>query len=185
MKILAGFYGALLAIYLCSGFLARLFNTMRCRSEDGYLSEDEDPEDAKMREKIERYQRNKLLREKQRQAIGRSKSNQVKPSNYFEQAGSDTEAPDSKDKIAEQGDYKMPEGRYRDDFFEEINIQSLINYYERNDQEMKLSPPDKVFADKTCPMNKETYKKQFYLILKKKKKTLKRKLDKYLTNPLL
>ena len=74
MTILAIFYGVLIMLYFSKSLLARLYDIVRCKwGEEGDLSEGEDPEDVKMREKIQRYQRMKRLREKQRQAVGRSK----------------------------------------------------------------------------------------------------------------
>lgn len=83
--------------------------------------------DAKTRAKVERYQMNKKFRERQMRKLGKIKKKEIKR---------ESDSSDSDDAKNKAKDYF---GIYRDDFYDEINIATLIGYYRKNEEDFKTA----------------------------------------------
>ena len=76
-------------------------------------------------------------------------------------------------------------GNYIDDFYKELNIVNLINYYDRNDtqlQEATIVAATKIHFGETMKFTQAMMFDQLQ-IYKNKKKTLKRKIESYINHP--
>lgn len=113
--------------------------------------------------------------------LGRKgKKNQVLAAVQMQFEGTDVDLNKNGGEVESQ----VPESSFRDDFYDELNLESLINYWERNEIMLKESHALKDEDFKFTGYGKQDYR-QLVLIYKKKKKTLVRKLEKMIQNPAL
>jgi len=131
------FYIFLVGCYVFQELLTKCLDCIFGSEESEYLEDDVDQmdeEDRQHYEKVQRYQRNKQQREQ-----GQSRS----------KVASVNEGPDSSEQ--ELQEYRTADGgtaiqlkkarpdmgQYRDDFYEEINVENLIKYYKRNEIDLQ------------------------------------------------
>lgn len=203
----AVFYLLVLAGHVFQELILKLFSVLcNCRNKvwvgGGHNSEsdDLDEQEKELQLKKERYQRNKALR------LGLSATRDHK---LHSDSDSDAETNNggynvsfhSKSRRSHRSSLKSARhqedfGQYRDDFFEELNVENLVKYYQRNEVDIKEST--KAAVDGGNFSNKKTtfvgtrenqynpkIMREHIKSLKRRKKTLRRKLNVYLINPVL